>query len=28
MTIDLDYLGIGLIRVSNLPIVEALAAMK
>jgi hypothetical protein len=27
MTIDLDYPGIGLIRVSNLPIVEALAAM-
>jgi hypothetical protein len=28
MTIDLDYPGIGLIRVSNLPIAEALAAMK
>lgn len=28
MTIDLDYPGIGLIRVSNLPVVEALAAMK
>jgi len=28
MTIDLDYPGIGLIRVSNLPIVETLAAMK
>jgi hypothetical protein len=27
MTIDLDYPGIGLIRVSNLPLVEALAAM-
>jgi hypothetical protein len=27
MTIDLDYPGIGLIRVSNLPVVEALAAM-
>jgi len=28
MTIDLDYPGIGIIRVSNLPVVEALAAMK
>jgi len=28
MTIDLDYPGIGLIRVSNLPVVEALAAMN
>jgi hypothetical protein len=28
MTIDLDYPGIGLIRVSNRPIVETLAAMK
>jgi hypothetical protein len=28
MTIDLDYPGIGLIRVSNLPVVETLAAMK
>jgi hypothetical protein len=28
MTIDLDYPDIGLIRVSNLPVVEALAAMK
>jgi hypothetical protein len=28
MTIDLDYPGIGLIRVSNIPVVEALAAMK
>ena len=28
MTIDLDYPGIGLIRVSNLPVAEALAAMK
>jgi hypothetical protein len=28
MTIDLDYPGIGLIRVSNLPIVETLAAMN
>ena len=28
MTIDLDYPGIGLIRVSNLPLAEALAAMK
>jgi hypothetical protein len=28
MTIDLDYSGIGLIRVSNLPVVETLAAMK
>jgi hypothetical protein len=27
MTIDLDYPGIGLIRVSNLPIIETLAAM-
>jgi hypothetical protein len=27
MTIDLDYPSIGLIRVSNAPIVEALAAM-
>jgi hypothetical protein len=27
MTIDLDYPGIGLIRVSNLPVVETLAAM-
>jgi hypothetical protein len=28
MTIDLDYPGIGLIRVSNVPVVETLAAMK
>ena len=28
MTIDLDYPSIGLIRVSNLPVAEALAAMK
>ena len=28
MTIDLDYPGIGIIRVSNRPVVEALAAMK
>jgi hypothetical protein len=28
MTIDLDYPGIGLIRVSNLPVVETLAAMN
>jgi hypothetical protein len=28
MTIDLDYPGIGLIRVGNLPIAETLAAMK
>jgi hypothetical protein len=28
MTIDLDYPGIGIIRLSNLPVVEALAAMK
>jgi len=28
MTIDLDYPGIGLIRVSNLPVVETLAAMR
>ena len=28
MTIDLDYPGIGIIRVSNLPVVETLAAMK
>jgi hypothetical protein len=28
MTIDLDYPGIGIIRVSNSPIVEALAAMN
>jgi hypothetical protein len=28
MTIDLDYPGIGLIRVSNLPVEETLAAMK
>lgn len=28
MIIDLDYPGIGIIRVSNLPLVEALAAMK
>jgi hypothetical protein len=28
MTIDLDYPGIGLIRVSNLPIAEALTAVK
>ncbi len=27
MTIDLDYPGIGIIRVSNLPVVETLAAM-
>jgi hypothetical protein len=27
MTIDLDYPGIGMIRVSNLPVVETLAAM-
>jgi hypothetical protein len=28
MTIDLDYPGIGIIRVGNLPVVETLAAMK
>ena len=28
MTIDLDYPGIGLLRVNNLPVVEALAAMN
>lgn len=28
MTIDLDYPGIGLIRVSNLPVVETLTAMR
>ena len=28
MIIDLDYPGIGIIRVSNLPLVEALATMK
>lgn len=28
MTIDLDYPGLGIIRLSNLPVVEALAAMK
>lgn len=28
MTIDLDYPGMGLIRVGNLPVVETLAAMK
>lgn len=28
MTIDLDYPGIGLIRVSNIPMTETLAAMK
>jgi hypothetical protein len=28
MTIDLDYPGIGIIRVSNLPLVETLAAMN
>jgi hypothetical protein len=28
MTIDLDYPGMGLIRISNVPVVEALAAMK
>jgi hypothetical protein len=28
MTIDLDYPGTGLIRVSNLPVVETLAAMN
>jgi hypothetical protein len=28
MTIDLDYPGIGIIRLSNLPVVETLAAMK
>jgi hypothetical protein len=28
VTIDLDYPGIGLIRVSNLPVVETLAAMR
>jgi hypothetical protein len=28
MTIDLDYPGIGIIRVSNLPVAEALAAMN
>jgi len=28
MTIDLDYPGIGLIRVTNRPVMEALAAMK
>jgi hypothetical protein len=28
MTIDLDYPGMGIIRVTNLPVVETLAAMK
>jgi hypothetical protein len=28
MTIDLDYPGVGLIGVSNLPFTEALTAMK
>jgi hypothetical protein len=28
MTVDLDYPGMGLIRVSNLPVVETLAAME
>jgi len=28
MTIDLDYPGIGIIRVGNGPVVETLAAMK
>jgi hypothetical protein len=28
MTVDMDYPGSGMIRVSNLPVVEALAAMK
>ena len=28
MTIDLDYPGIGIIRVSNLPVAETLAAMN
>jgi hypothetical protein len=28
MTIDMDYPGGGMIRVSNRPVVEALAAMK
>jgi len=28
MTIDLDYPGIGIIRVSNLAVVETLAAMN
>jgi hypothetical protein len=28
MAIDLDYPGIGLIRVSNLPVTETLAAMR
>jgi hypothetical protein len=28
MTIDMDYPGIGIVRVSNLPVVEALAAMN
>jgi hypothetical protein len=28
MTIDLDYQGVGVIRVSNLPFVETLAAMN
>jgi hypothetical protein len=28
MTIDMDYPGGGLIRVSNRPVIEALAAMK
>ncbi len=28
MTIDLDYLGIGTIKISNRPVVEALAVMK
>jgi hypothetical protein len=28
MTIDLDYPGIGLIRVSNIPVVETLAVMN
>jgi len=28
ITIDMDYSGIGIIRVSNLPLVETLAAMN
>jgi hypothetical protein len=28
MTVDIDYPGIGIIRVSNLPVVETLGAMN
>ena len=28
MTVDMDYPGIGIIRVSNLPVVETLGAMN